>query len=72
MCVEFKDKLMLHSVREIKRWWEVGEVGRWEKWMGNEVERWKRQESGEVGRWEVPGFIQEWEHRVSPRFYLFV
>ena len=70
--MESKDKLMLHSFREIKCRWEVGEVERWERWMGNEVGRWKRQESGEVGRWEVPGFIQEWEHRVSPRFYLFV
>ena len=34
--------------------------------------RWERQESGEVGRWKVPGFIQGWEHRVSPGFYLFV
>ena len=63
---------MLHSFRELKCWWEVGEVGRWERWMGNEVERWTRQESDEAGRWEVPGFIQEWEHRVSSRFYLFV
>ena len=59
--MEFKDKIMLHGFREVKCWWEVGEVGRWE-----------RQESGEVGRWEVPGFIQGWEHRVSPRFYRFV
>ena len=70
--MEFKGKLMLHSFGEIKCRGEVGEVGRWEKWMGNEVRRLERQESGEVGRWEVPGFIQEWEHRVSPQFYLFV
>ena len=25
-----------------------------------------------MARWEVPGVIQEWGHRVSPRFNLFV
>ena len=70
--MEFKDKIMLHGFREVKCWWEVGEVGRWERWKGNEVARWERRESGEVGRWEVPGFIQGWEHRVSPRFHHFV
>ena len=51
--MEFKDKIMLHSFREVKCWWE--------RWEGNEVARWERWESGEVGRWEVPGFIQGWE-----------
>ena len=55
--MEFKDKIMLHGFREVKCWWEVGEVGRWERWKGNEVGRWERRESGEVGRWDVPGFI---------------
>ena len=49
--MEFNDKIMLHGFREVKCWWEVGEVGRWEGKVG---------ESGEVGRWEVPGFIQGW------------
>ena len=60
MGVEFEDKIMLHDFREVKCWWEVGEVGRWERWKGNEVARWERRESGEVGRWEVPDFIQGW------------
>ena len=60
MGAELKDKVMLHGFREVKCWWEVGEVGRWERWKGNEVARWERRESGEVGRWEVPGFIQGW------------
>ena len=60
MDVKFKDKIMLHGFKEVKCWWEVGEVGRWERWKGNEVARWERRESGEVGRWEVPGFIQGW------------
>ena len=58
--MEFKDKIMLHGFRKVKCWWEVGEVGRWERWKGNEVARWERWESGEVGRWEFPGFIQQW------------
>ena len=59
MGVEFKDKIMLHGIREVKCLWEVGEVGRQEWWKGNKVARWERQEeSGEVGRWEVPGFFQ--------------
>ena len=58
--MEFKDKTMLLSFREVKCRWEVCEVGRWERWKGSEVARWKRQESGEVERWEVPGFIQAW------------
>ena len=56
--MKFKDKIMLHGFKEVKCWWEVDEMGRWERWKGNEVERW---ESGEVGRWDVPGFIQGWE-----------
>ena len=55
--MEFKDKVMLHNFREVKCSWEVGEVGRWERWRGNEVARLKRQESSERGRWEAPGFI---------------
>ena len=57
--MEFKDKIMLHGCSEVKCWWEVGEVGRWEMWKGNEMARWERRESGEVGRWEVPGFISD-------------
>ena len=45
--MEFKNKIMLHGFREVKCWWEVGEVGRWERWKGNEVARWERRESGE-------------------------
>ena len=56
--MKFKDKIMSHSFREVKCWWEVDEVGRWEWWKGNGVARFERQESGKVGRWEVPGFIQ--------------
>ena len=48
--MEFKDKIMLHGFREVKCQWEVGEVGRSERWKGNEVSRWERQEIGEVGR----------------------
>ena len=60
--MEFKDKVMLHNFRKVKCRWEVGEVGRWERWRwrGNEVARLKRQESSEVGSWEVPGFIRGW------------
>ena len=60
MGVEFKDKIMLHDFREVKRWWEVGEVGRWETWKDNEVTRWERQGSGDVRWWEVPCFYQGW------------
>ena len=28
--MEFEDKTMLHGSREVKCWWEVGEVERWE------------------------------------------
>ena len=62
--MEFKDKIMLHDFREVKYRWEVGEVGRWERWKGNEVARW------EGGRFLV--LFKGGEHRVSPRFYLFV
>ena len=58
--MEFKDKIMLHGFREVKCWWEVGEVARWE-----------RRESGEVGRWEVPGFIQEWGTQVESKILSF-
>ena len=34
--------------------------------------RWERREINGVARWEVPGFIQMWGCRVSPRFHLFV
>ena len=51
---------MLHASREVKCWWEVGEVGMWERWKENEVARWERRESGEVGRREVPGFTEVW------------
>ena len=47
--MEFKDKIMLHNFWEVKCWWEVVEVGSWE-----------RRENGDVGGWEVPGFIREW------------
>ena len=66
--MKFKDKIMLHGFREVKCWWEVGEVGRWK---GNEVTRWERQESGEVGRWEVPGFIQRWGTQGEPKILSF-
>ena len=70
--MEFKDKITLHGFRKVKCQREVGEVGRWEWWKGNEVARRERRESDEVGRSEVPGLLQGGEHRVSPRFYLFV
>ena len=44
--MDFKDKFMLHGFSEVKCWWEVGEVERWERWKGNEVARWEGQESG--------------------------
>ena len=59
--MEFKDKIMLHGFREVKCWWEVGEVGRWEGGKGGRVMGWQ---GGRVVRWEwweVPGFIQGWE-----------
>ena len=56
MGVEFKDKIMLHGSRVVKCWWEVCDVGRWERWKDSEVARWERWESGELGE----------EHRVSP------
>ena len=58
--MEFKDKIMLQCFKQVKCWWEVGEVGRWERRKGNEVERQERREIGKRGRWEVPGFIQGW------------
>ena len=60
MGVEFENKIMLHAFREVKCWWEVGEVGKWERWKDNEVARSERWESGEVGRWEIPDIIQDW------------
>ena len=69
MGAEFKDKIMFHGFREVKFQWEVGEVGRWK---GNEVANWK---SGRLVRWEGGRFLvlfEGGEHRVSPRFYLFV
>ena len=68
--MKFKGKIMLHGFREVKCWWQVGEVGRWERWKGNEVARWERQESGE---WEGGRFLvlfKGGEHSVNPRFYL--
>ena len=58
--MDFEGKILLHCFREVKCWWEVVEVGRWERWKDNEVAKWERWESGELGRWEVPGFIQRW------------
>ena len=75
MGTEFKGKIMLLGFREIKCRWEVGEVERWERWKGKEMTRRERRESGEVGRWEggrLLFFFKGGEHRVSPRFYLFV
>ena len=72
MGVEFKDKIMLHGFWEVKCRWEVGKVGRWERWKANEVARWER---WRVVRWEGGRFLvlfSDGEHRVSPRFYLFV
>ena len=43
MCVEVKDKIMLHGFREVKCRWEIGEVGKQKRWKGNEV--------GKVGGW---------------------
>ena len=56
--MEFEDKTMFHGFREVKCWWEVGEVGSWARWKGNEVARWERHKSGKVARWEVPDFVQ--------------
>ena len=67
----FKDNIMLHGFGEVKCQWEVGEVGRWERWMGNEVARWEGQESGEVERWVVPGFIQGWETQCESKILSF-
>ena len=69
--MEFEDKIMLHGFREVKCWWEVGEVGRWERWKDNEVAKWERWESGELGRWEVPGFIQWWVTQVETKILSF-
>ena len=68
--MEFEDKIMLHGFREVKCWWEVGEVGRWERWKDNEVGKWKRRESWEGRRFLV--LFKSGKHRLSPRFYLFV
>ena len=54
--MKFKDKIMLHGFREVKCWWEVGEVGRWERWKDNEVTRWER--------WKIRKF-----EKVSPLLY---
>ena len=69
--VEFKDKLMLHGFREVKCWWEVCEVGRWERWK---VMRWQGGKGGRVVRWDGGRFLvlfKGGEHRVCPRFYFF-
>ena len=54
--MEFIDNIMLHDFREVKCWWEVGEVRRRERSKGNEVARW---EGGRVVRWEG-GRVQGW------------
>ena len=56
------------------RWgrWEGSEVARWERWEGNEVARLERWENGEAERWEVPVLFKDGEHKMSPRFHLFV
>ena len=63
MGVEFKDRIMLHGLREVKCLWEVDELGRREWWKGNKVARWERQEeSGEVVRWnkgEQRGWVED-------------
>ena len=59
--MELKEKIMLHGFRDVKCLWDVSELGRWQRWKGNEV-----------ARWEVPGLLKGGEHRVCPRFYLFV
>ena len=67
--MELKDKIMLHGFREVKCQWEVGEVGRWERWKvmrweggkGGRVMRWQGGEGRRVVRWEVPGFTEGWE-----------
>ena len=38
--MEFKGKIMLNGFQEVKYQWEVGELGRWERWKGIEVARW--------------------------------
>ena len=53
--MELKEKVMLHGFREVKCWWEVGEVGRWGRWKGNEVARWERLDR--VVRWEAERFL---------------
>ena len=65
--MEFKDKIMLHSFREVKCRWEGGKGGRVMSWQGGK--------DGGVVRWEGRRFLvlfKGGEHRVSPRFHLFV
>ena len=53
-------------------WWEVGEVGRWKGGKGMRLQEGK---DGRMVRWEGGRFLvlfKGWEHRVSPKFYLFV
>ena len=52
--MEFKDKLMLHSFREIKCQWEVGEV---EGGKGGWVMRWEGGKGRKVVRWEGGRFL---------------
>ena len=66
------ERLEGSDVATWERWEGRGVVRRWQGGKGARVVRWERWDNGEVARWEVPGCIQEWGHRVSPRFHLFV
>ena len=67
--MEFTVKIILHGFREVN----VG--GRLVSWESGRVMRWQGGKGGRVVRWEGGRFLVLFnggEHRVSPRFYLFV
>ena len=49
----FKDKIMVHGFREVKCWWEVGEVGK----KGGRVMKWQGGKGGRLVRWEGGRFL---------------
>ena len=70
--MEFKYEIMLHGFSEVN---VGGRLVRWGGGKGGRVMRWQGGKGGRVVRWEGGRFLvlfKGGEHRVSPRFYLFV
>ena len=70
--MESEDKIMLHGFREEN---VGGRLVRWEGGKRGGIMRWQGGKGGEMVRWEGGSFLvlfKGGEHKVSPRFYLFV